>query len=338
MKLGRFVCLLGMFIVLAVLVSSCSSGSSTGPTARKKISFANYDDLVRDILPDAYVASGAVGISAGIFEIDPLWYEGEYALLDKVLGEESSESVFYYLDQFDRTVDDIEGLLMVDDSGNLYADTSWMKLYELSLTTQIPAEAQTIIGSSVLVENWIDVTFESDPEGKLNHIGFSQNEDEEIILLYNYWPAGMFGANGESWLFYARLDKSDSTIVMKGIDFKDEGGGKSVRRVFDVETVDGSDFAYRMSWYTDESDEQGPFLGCIVGGGNKDTEFALRYRQFTPADAQNPDSTYLLDQVFNADYSEGTSLISSYGQFIDEDLIIRYDDMPTQHIPSPWQD
>jgi hypothetical protein len=325
--------------ILALTISFCSSGdNSTGPGSTRNIDFENYDDLVKDILPDAYVTAQTSGANRAPFEIDPLWNEGEESILNKVLGEDHSQSVFYYLEQFDMTINDLEGLLQVDDSGNLYADTSWMRLYDLSSPTTVPTEAQPVIGATVDVEHWIDVEFEGDPEGKINHIGFTQNADEEIILLYNYWPLGQFSAEGESWIFYARYDKSDSSIVMKGMDFKDEGGGVSARNVFDVQTVNRSDFAYRMSWFSNEDPEMESLLGCIVGGGNKDTEFALRYRQFMPADAEAPDSTYLLEQVFNADYSESASLITSYDDFIDEDLIFRYEDMPTQHLPSPWQE
>lgn len=331
--------LFAIFMVMG-LIMSCGSNNSTSPgTNTRNIKFTDYEAKVKDIIPDPFSPSASTSAERAPLTINPMWYEGQEAILNKVLGEDHSQSIFFYLEQFQNTIANIEDLLEVDDSGNLFADTSWMHLYDLSTPTPIPLEARAVLGNSIMVEHWIDVEFETDVAGKVNHIGFTKNDDEETILLYNYFPPEESDGGTRSWIFYAHFDPSDSSIVMKGVDYKELANGKIASEVFDIHTVNLADFAYRLSWYSDEIVDPEPttFLGCIVGGGNRNTEFALRYRQFMPADAEDYDSMFMLDQVFNSDYSEGTSLISSYSSLVDESLIFRIDDVPTQQLPSPWE-
>ena len=77
-----------------------------------------------------------------------------------------------------------------------------------------------------------------------------------------------------------------------------------------------SDFAYRMSWFSDSPGLDETLLGCIIGGGNKDVEFAMKYRQYMPADSAVMDSACMYDQVFGPNYSEGTGLISDYDAYL----------------------
>lgn len=77
-------------------------------------------------------------------------------------------------------------------------------------------------------------------------------------------------------------------------------------------------------------------LGCIIGGGNKDVEFALKYRQFMPADAEEMDEFSAYDQVFGPNYAEGTSLISEFDEYVNEALIYTHEAIPIETFPSPW--
>jgi hypothetical protein len=77
-------------------------------------------------------------------------------------------------------------------------------------------------------------------------------------------------------------------------------------------------------------------LGCIVGGGNKDVEFAMKYRQFKPADTTEMDSYSSYDQVFGPNYSEGTGLISEYDAYLADELIYTYEAIPSAQVVSPW--
>jgi len=93
-----------------------------------------------------------------------------------------------------------------------------------------------------------------------------------------------------------------------------------------------------MSWYADEYGDE-PLLGCVIGGGNKDKQFAVKYRQYSPADTSVVDSTFILDQMFDSDYSYlGTEIAAGYEGFFIEDSIFTCDYMPTALITSPWDE
>ena len=89
-----------------------------------------------------------------------------------------------------------------------------------------------------------------------------------------------------------------------------------------------------MSWYADV--EESSLLGCIIGGGNKDDEFALLYRQFNPADAAVCDSNYILDQIFDANFNLLPLPEWGLGTSVYEGDLFTYDDMPPSLILSPW--
>ncbi len=129
------------------------------------------------------------------------------------------------------------------------------------------------------------------------------------------------------------------SIVMKGVFYKDYGTtpATSARWVYDIHSVGESDFAYRMSWYADPQGElTETMLGCIIGGGDKDVEFALSYREYCPADSADHFEEMSLQQVFGPNFIEGTGLLSSYADYLDESLFFTYDDMPGAFLTSPW--
>ena len=92
-----------------------------------------------------------------------------------------------------------------------------------------------------------------------------------------------------------------------------------------------------MSWYSDEIPApDNTLLGCIIGGGNKDTEFALKYRQYTPADDAQIDAEWSFDEVFGPNYTDGTGLITDHATYVNEELIIGYSMVPQTDVVSPW--
>lgn len=341
MRITQLLKFIGAGLLALSLVLACSSGGggSTGPGGNYSfVEFADFTEIARQIAPQPYENPAQSGGMSAPLEIDSIWFAGEEAILNKVLGEEHSTSLFSYLETFDQTIMELETVLQVDDSGNLLADSSWVQVYDLSSPTTIPSQAQAVIGTSVDLEQYVNLAFPTSVEGHVTQIGFTRNSQEEIVLLFNHWPQGAYGYNERSFLYYARLDLSDSSIVIKAVDYKSDGD-EVASHLLDIHSVDDSDFSYRMTWLANSLPEpDSTMLGCIVGGGNRSSEFALKYRQKIPAHASEYDTSYASEQVFNADYSESTSLISSYDQFVNDNLIIPYSAVPTTFIQSPWQD
>lgn len=325
--------LLGI-LAIVLFITGCGDDAATNPTSSgtQSLQFADYEQLITEIAPPEYQAPAAKP-----FVIDPIWNSGSNPLLGKVFSEDEPMSLYANANDFEMLIGQIEQMLETDSAGNLVFDTSYITLTELSSATTLPAYAQDIMGTSVSVENLLDITYEGMPEGATIQIAFTQSEAQETILMFHKYPNMDAPAYFETSLYYATFVPTDSSFTFKGIFLKDESASTTARWVYDIHSVDDAEFAYRMSWYADDNGEMGAsLLGCIVGGGDRNTEFALRYRQYMPADTSVVDSTYALDQVFASDYSEGAGLLSSYDTYISESLIFTYDQMPAALLTSPW--
>ncbi len=313
---------------LTILLASCGSDDSTSSTGSySAVRFGDYDALITEIAPPQYS-----GPSAAPGDIDPGWNSGSNPLLGKVFSEHEPMSLYWNLDYFEDKVSEIEQLLQVDDSTGEYLAGNMITVTTLTSPVTIPSAASGVIGSSVSVGTLIEADFEGMPTGTINQLAFSQDSTQETILSYFYYPST---DATESSIFFATHNLADSSVAMKAVFVKLQSDGSRHSWVYDIHSVNDNDFAYRMSWYApDFGDTSG--LGCIVGGGNRNTEFALRYRQFRPAESSTYDSISLLDQVFTPDYGEGTGLLSSYSVFVDESLIFDYSYHPQTLLVSPF--
>ena len=54
------------------------------------------------------------------------------------------------------------------------------------------------------------------------------------------------------------------------------------------------------------------------------------------SDAIEADTSFSFDQVFGANYSAGTSLISSFSNYVDEANRITLDLVPSGQVADPW--
>ncbi len=315
-----------------LMLVGCSSDDATNPTGTtgdntSSVSFTPFTDLVEDIAPPVFVG-------ASLSPVDSMWNTGDYSLLGKVFGQDEPMSLYSNLEELDNAIELINELLKVDDSGNYLADSSWVVISNLTLPTTIPVGAQVVFGfTEIDVDDLVKFSppTYSDME---YHIGFTLTDTTQSVL--TYFTAPTFDGEGtESFIYYAYANLVDSSVEIKGVFFKDYGNSTSARWVYDIGSVNESDFAYRMSWFSDEM-QTFSLLGCIIGGGNKDTEFALRYREYNPADSADYTAESELQQVFGPNYGEGTGLISTYADYLNESLIFTYSSMPDTLLPSPW--
>ena len=130
------------------------------------------------------------------------------------------------------------------------------------------------------------------------------------------------------------------SIEIKAVFFKaynDQSNSKAIW-VYQINTVEDSNFFYRMSWYADDFGDTSA-VACVIGGGDKDTEFALRYQQLKPHDltAPDPEDPYgEFTQVFGPSYSDGGQVLSAaYETITNPDNMYRFSDMPTALLTSP---
>ena len=322
------------FICLSFI--GCSNNDNINNSTSDTLNYtaANFSlltDIVKKAAPPVFTAPVAAPSNLGD------WTGGSYPLLSKVFGTDESMSLYSNLNSLDETINMIEQVLQVDDSGNYLADSTYATITNLTIPTNITGIAADVFGFTTVDLNML-VNFTS-PENSqaIYNFGFTLNDSIQTVLSYYSGPSyGQDSGTVESFLCYAQTSLIDSTVDIKGVFFKDYGNQTSARWVYDIQTTIDSTFVYRMSWYADDfGDTSG--LGCIIGGGNKSTEFAMKYRQFRPADSSAYDSFYMFDQMFGPNYSDlGTTISSAYNSYTDENRIFTLSYMPTAILTSPF--
>ena len=91
----KFIAIIFSILVIMIIVISCSSGgNSTSPgTETHNIKFTDYETKVKDITPDPFSPSVSTSAERAPLTIDPMWYEGDEAIPNKVLGENHPQSI-----------------------------------------------------------------------------------------------------------------------------------------------------------------------------------------------------------------------------------------------------
>ena len=337
-------CLIAVTVMLPMifLIGCSDDDSSTTPASGSSdwtnVQFADYDGMVEDIAPPLYS-----GVSTSPANLDD-WTTGDYPLLGKVFSEEEPMSLYWNLNMFTEIISEIEQFLLINESGYVMVDSSLsegdMNVYEyidvelLTSTTILPSDMSSVLGSTIDLDYMVTAHFPDMDEDQIFQVGFIMNDDEETILAFEKMPESDMITS--SMAFYAHFDAVDSSMIIKGVFFKDYGDETSARWVYDIHSVDESNFSYRMSWFSEDIQPEPSMLACIIGGGNKNVEFALRYREFKPADSADYYEGLEKEQVFGPNYTEGASLITAFSDYVDEELFFLYDDMPTTLLTSPW--
>ncbi len=339
-----------LYVLTAILIgaSGCSDNSTTpigdgggddggGDVVGDGIDFAGFIDLVEEIAPPVYVAP--IGAPAG--EMDSMWNTGDHPLLGKVFSETEPMSLWANMNNLDiilSQISEMSGYIEDVENANDTVVTIegqqnfTIELVNLESATSIPADYESVFWfTSVELDKLIKLEQTGSDYPYSMHCGFTISDTVQKILVYHTMSDGTID---ESSLFYARVNLVDSSIGIRGTFYKDYGDNTAASWVYSIFTVEESHFGYRMSWYADNQDSS--LLGCIVGGGDKDDEFALLYRQFNPADAPEWDSLAALDQIFDSNYGFVPVPEWGLGTAVYEGDIFTYDAMPPGLILSPW--
>ncbi|MEE8576050.1 MAG: hypothetical protein V3T31_02235 [candidate division Zixibacteria bacterium] len=332
--------LLCLLTAIIMGIVGCSENSTTGGGgeggAFAGVDFAGFIDLVEEITPPAY--NGPAQTPVG--ETDSAWIAGDYPLLGKVFSEDEPMSVYTNVANLDTFLTQISAMSSyiedVENAGDTVVTLGGQQNFTLELVnlesaTVIPAQYDSVFWPrSVELDQVIKLEQGGSDNPYSMHCGYSLSETSQTVLIYHSMSDGTVD---ESSLFYAHVNLIDSSIVIRGVFYKDNGDNTTDSWVYSIFTYEEVDFGYRMSWH---ADNQLSLLGCIVGGGNKDDQFALLYRQFSPADTAVWDSSYVLDQIFDADYNLLPLPEYGLGTAVYEGDIFTIEDMPTALIVSPW--
>ena len=332
------------FVAVAAMGIGCGGsksvadddGSTETGNQFEPVEFTAYRDFIERIAPPVFVALATAPNDSSI------WNEGDFPLLGKVFGIDEPMSLYANIDNLDLIVADIEGLLIQDSLGNIMSDTaavaasgSTVQISQLANGVAIPTAYQEVIGMLRADVDYVVTVTWAGATTKESQLGFTSTDSTQTVLSWNRFTQA--GSNEVStFLFYADANRVDSSIEMRGLFYKDYGDTTTARWVYHIESAESDEFSYRMSWYSDDFGGQSA-VASIVGGGDKATEFALRYRQYTPPTSQAPDPLYELDQTFGPNFTFGdTTIAASFNDYVNENLIFRYSAFPQSEIVSPW--
>jgi len=326
----------GLTVLAAVIILGCSGTTGPGGGDWTDIDFPNYREIVEEIAPPPYTAAIAKANA-----IDSMW-TGTY--LRKVFSLDEPMSLYSNLEIFQGEVDEIEQILSYNDSTGEYSvdsnSTQFVTIAELSSPTTFPTDIQAVMGTSIEVDYFITISYPNSTEGELNHVGFSITDTLHTLVIFN-----RINESAEittTFCYWAKFDPVDSTIEMRGVTYKETTGVRSDRWAYIIQSDEEEEFGYRMGWYADPEGELTQTLfGTIIGGGDRNDEFALSTREYVPADSSDYFAEGALSDVFSIDgtaYVEGISLVTdaAFTEYMAEANYFEYADMPTALIASPF--
>ena len=251
MKRLSYCVIAALMIMPFVFFIACSNNdSSTIPvmedTSWTSVQFADFKSLVENIAPPCFsdVSSSPANLED--------WITGDYPILEKVFSEKEPMSVYSNLNRLSFIIQEMELYLLVNEGGEVIIDTSLnegminigdcVKIIPLTNPTVIPRLMSSILGSTVDLNYMISLHFPFMDENQIFQVGLILNDNEQTILTYECMPeAGMIVS---SVAFYAHFDANDSSVIVKGVFYKDYGNDISDRWVYDIHSVDESNFSY----------------------------------------------------------------------------------------------
>ncbi len=312
-------CLILFTAFATIFVVGCgSSDDPTSPGGRNSASFQNYEQYIREIAPPEFTQIAASPRAYGD------WTEGEYPLLAKVFSENEPMSLYSNTETLDNLIDELNEHVGTDESGKyvkLIDTDSTLTLTELTSNLPIPTHLQSLFGmSSVNLDYLAVLEYEKLPTS-VRKIGFSQTDETEELLLFYKAP---YGSQTTTHLYYAFVDKTIDSIVIIGAESKAETASPSnvtANWSYRISTVNETDFDYIMAWGGIEAD----FMGKVIGGGNKDVKFALRYQGFNPSTAAEPHED--MTQMFGPNFSDEGTLTTGFDYFISADRFLQRSDL-----------
>lgn len=334
-------------IIVMMLALGCSNDSnvtSTGGGDNPEVTLSKYSDLVEAIAPPVFSGGGAFSRLFKPTDDSISWWYGDYCLLGKVFSEDEPMSLYRNTEELDNAVEFINTAIEngITDTSFTHEDDSGsvaIEIAELTEAVVIPENCRGILKMDSLELDYF-VEFALDSMDLLYQAGFKKNDTDEYFLTYFSAPyqSAEYPDGEESAIFYAHRDLSTDAIDIRGVFYKDYGDVDETKAIwgYHIKTVNDDDFDYSMSWYSNELPDDQDLLGCIIGGGDKDTEFILRYRQCVPADTNVFDENYIMDRKFGSNYTDlGTDLSSFWTDLYPTDSMYTYDDLPTELLTSP---
>jgi hypothetical protein len=349
--------------VLALLALAACSGDDdgsdpVGPGATydsqfADVSFNDFGAYARQILPPVYQGGKASAVD--------IWHDGDFPILGKVFSQDEPMSIHRNIDDHDMVMQEIEGFLdqlaMYEEENDTLPDgpiefddpeygsgSIDIRVTEVTAPIPVPAVCQTVFDCTEVAVDYVMQVSVTSTQGDFEspYFGFTMEGDTEVVY---YWGVGR-GEDGQpdgTQLFMATRDVASESVEIAGAYFKPDGPGDEDRCnwVYRLSGNAEMEFTYNMGWYSESPAFE--LFACVQGSGDKDTEFGLRYHQYTDTSGWDTlDETWLDAQIFGPVGDDPYAFIAedqrsgTIEDYVDQSVMFVREDSPLADIPNPF--
>jgi len=326
------------------LLVGCSDDKPTAGTSTLTVTLSEFDQLIAEVVPPVFDGASAVAALAAPVPPDTslgCWTDGNGAILRYGFGTEQPMALHRNARRLGETVQwmnrvrrlgDTTFSGIAGDSGTL---SGTMTVARLGENTNLPEVCQAAMGDVALqLQYHVRVQLNEQTQTRLQ-AGFRQDDTCDLMLAYQGFAAtdSVHPNAYEHCLTYAYRHRVRDSVMVCAVHFKEyrNTANECAMWAYEATSRNQNQFNYRMTWFADDfADSNG--VGCLIGSGQGQTQFALRYQQLIPAERTEPDtldSHSHLYRLFGPNYADqGMSLSTAWNDATDPAKMFRYAHLP----------
>ncbi len=337
------VCLLAP--ATAWLLGGCSDDKPTAISSNLvAVTLPAFDDLITEVAPPEFASvSGAPAVVSPVPPDTSLgcWTDGNGALLRSAFGADQPMALHRNTHRLGemvqwmnrvRCLGDTTFTGVAGDSGTL---SGTMTVTQVRNEVGFPEACQAIMGDTPLrLQYQVRVEINEETQTRLQ-AGFRQDDTCHLMLAYHGFaaPDSLYPNAYEHCLTYAYRHRTQDSFMVRAVHFKEyrNTANECAMWAYEVTSRNQNQFEYRLTWFADDfADSSG--VGCLIGSGQNQTQFALRYQQMIPAERVEPDTADPhghLYRLFGPNYvDQGISLSTAWNEATDPAKMYRYANLP----------
>jgi len=350
-------------VAVAALLVGCSDDSTSAESDAVAVDLSNFYDLTAAVAPQAFDAAPGAPALAPLVPPDTslgCWTDGSGALLRFGFGSAAPMALHRNTNRFQQSVEwmnrvrrlgDTTFTGVPTDSGTL---SGTMSVTRLQQGVNVPEGCQTVLGDSPLnLRYHLRVQLNEQTQTRIE-AAFSQDDTCEAMLAY-YGCAAPDSSHPDAYehcLTYAYRQRARDSFVVRAVHFTEYRNAETECAMwsYEITSRNQNQFFYRLAWFADDfADSAG--VGSLIGAGQNQTQFALRYQQMIPEDRTAPDTLDPhghLYRLFGPNYADqGLTLGTTFDDATDPGLMFRYTHLPVAlrltpaeagAILNPWSD
>ena len=328
----------------ACLIIGCSDDKSTTSSGALTVTLPAFEDLVTEIAPPVF--ESYAGVPSGIALLPPdtslgYWTQGQGALLRCAFGADQPMALYRNMHRLGETVQWMNRIRKVGDTtvsevpGDSGMLSGTMTVAQLRNDVGIPQACQSILGDAPLKLQYMVRVRVNEQEQTRLQAGFRQDDTCDLMLAYHgsAAPDSNYPNAYEHRLTYAYRHRVRDSFSICAVHFKEyrNTNNECAMWAYQVTSRNQNQFEYRLTWFANDfADSNG--VGCLIGSGQGQTQFALRYQQMLPAERLEPDTADPhghLYRLFGANYADqGLALSTAWNDATDPAKLYRYANLP----------